>query len=589
MTARGLLTLLTAAALGLAAGCAPLPDDGPVSPGDAASPTSSAAPFDFDPPGPAAGATREQVVAGFLRALQATPPTTRVAEEFLTAQAAVEWQPDERTVVYRGQRLETRAGTVTARLDGAFGLDRSGRWTGPVDAGPTAALRFRLARDEGEWRIAELPDAMVIPESHFEARYREYSLHFFDPSGSVLVPEQVYLPWGVQAPTLLVEALLSGPSGAGRGAERSYFPRSTRLGVGVPVRADGVAEVPLSRHVQELDEDQLGLALAQLAWTLRQVPEIESLQVTVDGTPLELPGGTNVVDVDGWTEFSPAIADASTDLFGVRGKAVVQVVDGSEIDAATLSGAATGDPRSLGVDLAGQRFAVVAEDGQRVVVLSRIGERPRRPRLVYVGEDVLRPMWDRVGLIWLVDRARTGAVLQVVDDARVRQVSAPGLTGKAVVAAALSRDGTRLVVALAGRRGPDGSPGSRLVMLRVVRQGDGIPVRLTAARPMSVPQRLEGVRQLGWRDPTTVAVLTRPSATTSEVVLASADGSSGHVTLDSTLDVLFEPGVGLAASPGGPMALMVAARRGRVHELDPQGRWDLDFVAAGLRAPAFAG
>ena len=55
------------------------------------------------------------------------------------------------------------------------------------------------------------PDAMVIPRSHFQTRYRPYSLYFFDPTGSVLVPEQVHLPRGFQAPTMLVSGLLAGP------------------------------------------------------------------------------------------------------------------------------------------------------------------------------------------------------------------------------------------------------------------------------------------------------------------------------------------------------------------------------------------
>ena len=98
---------------------------------------------------------------------------------------------------------------------------------------------------------------MVIPQSHFQSRYREYSLYFLDPTGSVLVPEPVYLPWGVQAPTQLVSGLLAGPQlpgnppredeGQGRTAQRpsvarTFLPAGTRVGVGVPV-VDGVAAV----------------------------------------------------------------------------------------------------------------------------------------------------------------------------------------------------------------------------------------------------------------------------------------------------------------------------------------------------------
>lgn len=576
-----------------ATGCSPLPDSGPVAIGASPAPSASAAPFDFNPPGPVQGADRQEVVVGFLRALQATPVGTQVAEEFLTTEAAASWRPDQRTIVYSGNRVVPRkGGRVTLRLDDSFALDRTGRWVGAgtgqpaalgPEEGPDRTVTFRLVQEDDEWRIAALPNAMIIPESHFESRYREYYLPFFDATGTLLVPEPVYLPWGVQAPTLLVDGLLSGPPESGRAVERTFFPPSTRLGVGVPVREDGVAEVPLSRHVVGIGDEQLELALAQLAWTLRQVGEISRFRVTVDGTPVELPGGRNTVDVGAYPEFAPSVASASSDLFGVRGGTVVQLVGESEIGAAPLPRGLR-RPRSLGVDLAGQRFALVPRSGDRAVLLSRAVDEAARPTEVHRGTDLLRPMWDHTGRLWLLDRTDRGPVVVVHHFGSSRTIPVPGLAGERVLAASLSRDGTRMVAVLAGGRGRD-----QLVMMRVVRQASGGPVRLTPPQRLSTPQPLRRVQDMGWRDPTTVAVLTRPSRTTSDVVLASADGSSGPVDLDSALDVLFEPGVTLATAPGPPMSLLVAARDGSLHALDVQGRWDLDAVPPGLRLPTFVG
>ena len=583
-----------------AAACSALPESGPVEMGEGPSASSSAAPFDFNPPGPVEGADRVQIVDGFLRALQATPVRTQVATEFLTAEAASAWRPDRRTIVYSGQRVVARRPDVVVHLDGTFELDRTGRWAGTgvsvagrdraAGAGEVAdsALQFGFAKEDGEWRIADLPDAMIIPEAHFEARYREYFIPFFDATGSVLVPEQVYIPWGVTAPTLLVDALLAGPTGTGTAVERSYLPTGTRLDVSVPVRADGVAEVPLSHDMADLPKDQLDLAMAQLAWTLGQATEVKAFRVTVDGTPLEVPGRRDVVDVDAYQEYAPWVASASTDLYGIRGDSVVQVVGSSEIAAALLPDSLR-RPRSLGVDLAGQQFALVPSEGDRVVVVPRssggtTGEAPR-PAVAYRGTDLLRPMWDHTGRLWLVDRTDSGPVVVVDHFGRVRQLRVPALAGEHVLAAALSRDGTRLVAALDGSE----RSGDRLVMMRVVREASGQPVRLTQPREMSAPQPLLRVQDVGWRDPTTVAVLTRPSRTTSAVVLASADGSSGPISLDSALDVLFERGVSLAASPATPPALVVASRDGGVHALDVQGRWDLDAEPSGLRLPAYVG
>jgi hypothetical protein len=575
--------------LGLVAGCAGLPDEGSVEVGEGQSSTSSVAPFDFNPPEPEPGASQEQIVAGFLRALQATPVGTRVATQFLTSAAAADWHPDDETVVYASHRLRRAASEVVVELDDAFRLDATGSWDGPA-GGPTGSteVTLRLAREDGEWRISDLPDAMIIPQSHFTARYRAYSLYFFDPSGSVLVPEPVYLPWGVQAPTLLVSGLLAGPGSADRAVERSFFPRSTRLGVSVPVSQDGVAQVPLTKEVGDLDEDDLERVLAQLAWTLRQVDEVGSIQLVVDGTPLDLPSGGSTADVDGWGEYTPALASASTDLFGLRGRRVVQEVSGEEIVAGTLAGSGLRGPRSLGVNITGQRFAVVSADGRRAVVLGRAGAEDAAATTAYDGVDLLRPMWDLTDRLWLVDRTAPGAAVLVETPTGFRRLRAPGLGPGRVAAATLSRDGTRLVLAISD---PDGD--GRLVMHRVVRTGNGTPVRLGHARTIAssrtVGRPMGQVQGLAWRDPTTIAVLLRPTSTTSEVLLISPDGSAGFIELDASPDVLFDVAVALTASPGGPTALVVATRSGRLHALDATGRWDLDAVEAGLRAPAFVG
>jgi hypothetical protein len=109
------------------------------------------------------------------------------------------------------------------------------------------------------------------------------------------------------------------------------------------------------------------------------------------------------------------------------------------------------------------------------------------------------------------------------------------------------------------------------------------PIRLNSA---------EGLRHpiaLGWRDPTTVAVLVRPSSTTTRLVLVSCDGASDLSGFEPSADTLFDAGTSLAASPGGPMALYVGASSGEIHALTVQGRWQLDAVDAGISAPTFVG
>ncbi len=592
----------------LVAGCTTLPTEGPVTATDGTGASTTSAPFDFNPPGPRPGATPEQVVAGFLNALQATPVTTQVAEQFLTERAVAAWRPARRTVVYDAERVVSarpdRSGTAArarrARVDleltGTDVLDASGRWRPEESHAGTSRVTFRLRREEGEWRLVNPPDGVVVPQTHFAARYRQYSLYFFDPTGTTLVPEPVHVPWGVQAPTQLMSGLLSGPSskapgtdpaaGPGTGGSpvvaRTFLPPGTRLGVGVPV-VDGVAEVPLSEEVLALEPEELELALAQVAWTLGQVVDVDRLRVSVDGAALDLPDGRQDVGVSSFDAYSPVITSASTDVFGLRSGEVRQVLGEDEITAATLGEVQEelGRPRSLGVDMSGQQFALVAADGSRVAAVAR-AEGAGKARLLPT-TDPLRPMWDNAGLLWVVDRTPAGAVVTVRRGSELTALPAPGLDGAPVAAAALSRDGSRLA---AVRRTPRGA---EVVVARVLRTARGTPVRLTRARPVSSGVTLTRPVSLGWVDPVTVAVLTTPARRLGRVVLVPADGATTLPSPRRRIDDFTAAVRTLVASPGGPQALLLWDARGRLHGLDAAGSWNLDVIERGLRAPTFVG
>jgi hypothetical protein len=441
---------------------------------------------------------------------------------------------------------------------------------------------MRVVREGREWRIADPPPALTIPRSHFEARYQPFSLYFFDPTGSVLVPEPVYLPVGVQAATRLMSGLLQGPPRGSRDVERSFLPPGTDLGVGVPVRPGGVAEVPLTQQLADLRPGDLSRALAQIAFTLRQVPEVAGIRVLVDGAPISMPGESDdVLPAGAGQEYAPTLDWAAPDLFGLRGRQVIRVSGTAESTMAALPRrvvAEAGAPRSLGVSIAADRSAVVTGDGQEVwVVTAREGARVE-PRRVWSGTDVLRPLWDRTDRLWLVDRTAAGSTVTVVSDLEEQRLDVAGLKGSRVEAAALSRDGTRLVVVAR-------SPGdlAQVRLYRVVRDSLGRPVRLTRPRTLATTSPLRRTRGIGWWSPTAVAVMTRPSAFSTRVQLLPTDQSSVAVSAAGRLDLLFEAGQSMAASPGGPKTLLVSTAQGETHELGADGRWsevDLPDMAA---------
>jgi hypothetical protein len=591
--ARGAVTpLLVAGCVLLAGACARIPDQGPVVDGAAPDVDTSSAAFDFSPPGPEAGATPEQVVEGFLTAQQATPLSTTVARQFLTDRAAADWQPERRTLLYGDLEVLSPAvpsgrspTTVPTLLQQVFALDRTGRWVGRQRAVERTGLQLSVVRDGGEWRVADPPDALVLPLTHFDNRYRRFAIYFADPTGTLMVPEPVYHPLEVHTPTQLVEALLAGPQGSERRVDRTYLPSGTELVVSVPVDAGGVARVPLSAEMLELGRADLTVAVAQLVWTLRQVPDVTAIRLTADGEPVSVPGAGEVVPVDGLDQFSPLVATASTDRYGVRSGKVRRVGDAGEstlLEVLPRLRPLTG----LGVSLLGNPVAV-ADAAGRVHVLARASDQraPGRPVTSVVTGPVTRPLWDWSRALWLVPRRFEGRVTVLVGG-RTRTLAWPGPwpAGRTVQAAALSRDGSRLVLAVA--RGG----GSELLLSRVLRSSDeaAAPVALRAARTVVTGTRLPTVLELGWRDTQTLAVLVRDDRQRSRVLAVPVDGQRESGTLNADSDVLFGRPVAMAADPvSGEVRVTTAPEGAQV--MSGQGRWQDAGRSVPLRLPTFVG
>ena len=144
----------------------------------------------FDPKPPQPGESAAEIVTHFLEAMKARPISPTVARQFLS-QDAETWQPEPRSSPTASSA--TRSGDITVQvpLSDVNEYDDRGAWQ-RSQAGVT--LQLGLTSEDGEWRISEVPDALVVPESWFEDSYRRVSLYFFDPTTQILVPEPVSRP-----------------------------------------------------------------------------------------------------------------------------------------------------------------------------------------------------------------------------------------------------------------------------------------------------------------------------------------------------------------------------------------------------------
>lgn len=513
------LTGVLAVVLALTA-CARMPTDGPVTEVQTSTVPAPRAPFDFDPKPPQPGESASEIVTHFLEAMKARPITTSVARQFLSEEAQRAWRPDDAIVTY-GEIGDPVGGDLTVQVPMATinEYDDRGAWQRSRDA---VTLQLGLTSEDGQWRISEVPDALVVPESWFEDSYRRASLYFFDPTTSILVPEPVYIPEGDQVASYLVPGLLPS-EGADPRIERTYFPEGFTSAFSVPITSAGIARVALDGDPAAVDETTSQLMLTQLIWTLRQEPRIRAVELTIGDRELGLPGGATQVDLDVGSAYDPTGAQSTGDVFGLLDGRLVRGTAASLLATTGPMGVERLGVRSIGVNLEGTRVAGVSGDGSSVIVAPVDDEGPAE-QVVSGASDLLAPAWDFADRMWLVDRAGGRARVLVVNGAQVRAVQVPGVSGRDVEQLLVSRDGSRLVAVVSGK------DGDRVVAGRVLHDERGRVLGATRARTLAYEPDASGqVRDITWRTTTAVSVLSDINEDLSQVRTVSVDGAPGEI------------------------------------------------------------
>lgn len=438
---------------------------------------------------PAPGMSQEEVVQGFLDASSSFTNDHQIARLYLTAAAARTWNADSRARVYANdtERLQA-AGPQGVRFSAILtGLVSREKQYVPEEPGTTIDERFELAQINGQWRIAELPSGLLLSRAAAERSYRKFQTYFVAKPGGILSPNSILFAAELRDVTEeAIEALLAGPSSWLRPAVSTGFPAGTRL---LRVVVDsGVARVDLSAEAGgagDLARQQLS---AQLVWTLRQVPGVRAIAITVDGEPLAVPEAPVVQPITSWDEYDPDGLPRDSPWFLQRQGEVLRV-GGTGVPVGVDGPAGQGDP-PVSDPVIGLDTSRVAATGEGRVLISRMDARarwePTDVRLSTKGGS-----WDRFGRLWLSageDGVRT------LTEGVERKVEVPRTP---VTSVQISRDGTRALV-IAG-------PADRAVAYVMIVERDGDVVRLVRPRIIVT----DPVRAGAWASATQVALLVR--------------------------------------------------------------------------------
>ena len=558
MNARGAVRSLAVAVASVVvvAGCAAIPTSGPVTEvvEDSGFGQSTVR---YSPALPTDGASPDDVVRGYLDAMLAYPSSTRTAAAFLTPAAADSWARQDGVTIYSDAQYatppqdgRTRADvgkTAQVSVDSAEAgrLDTQGRYQ---TSGGRKSVDYRLEQVDGQWRITNPQPGLMVTASFFEDYFRPFNLYFFDQPARRLIPQPVHVLVEDGLAAELITALAQGDESQ---QVRTFVPVLDDLRATVPVDG-GVADVGFTAGSrQATDVEHLS---AQVVWTLRQVPGVSRVRISVGSSPVR-PRSVAEQPVASWDEFGMAQGDGT--LRALIGNRVVEV-DGADV--APIDGPWGKDAAGASaVAMTDQRIALVARNRASVRIAALAGDGERTVN----GAQFIDPVTDVDGRIWLVDRPGSGTRVRVVG-ADTKTLDSSSLVGLDVRSLDISPEATRYVVTVG--TGDDAS----VRVGRVVQDAKGVPTGL------STPRRI-GVKDVGpssavWSDEVRVSYLAGTD-TGIQMHTSLIDGSDGSTTSGSLL-----PAANISALVvgSGPGALTYATDpNGRMWYLRPSGNWQL--------------
>ncbi|WP_341945748.1 LpqB family beta-propeller domain-containing protein [Microbacterium sp. LWH11-1.2] len=420
--------------------------------------------------GPIAGAGPEEIVEGFLEAGITTSENWATAREFLAPALQRAWRPAAGVSIDVGTETRVLTSSVPAdavedaesaevqvRLDLVASVDESGAYAEALGPSP---VKFSLERtDDGEWRITQAPDGIVIDQPRFSNVFEGYPLQYFDGEWSRLVPDVRWFPRRQSPATTVTQALIDGsPSAWLDPAVQTAFPADVQLAQDAVLITDQVAEVALTRPAIGLDQLTLSRMRTQLQATLKAAGvSVSQVRFSVDGRTLDA-GVVELVDAppDVGTlvlqngAFGRIVGDEVTAIPGITQGIVAIDQPIVSIDVAT-------DDSQAAVQLADNHVYLVSEGS--------VDELDAR-------QGLIEPSMDPYGYTWTVPAGAPTAVHARGSDVVEHPVANAWPTASAISDLRVSADGARVaaVVTVGQQRW--------VVVAAVVRDPAGIPVEL---------------------------------------------------------------------------------------------------------------
>ena len=495
---RRLMPLALAACLALA-GCTSLPTSSAPAPFDVSAKDGSG--IQFSAEGPSADADAATLVNDFLLACAAGPQDDyATARLFLSAASARSWQPETEILVYdtdtapsvtAGSETATQV-DVTVAVLGVASVDAFGVLTRV--AASTVSRTFTLVREEGQWRINNPENMVLMSRASFTASFSLANLYFPPAEGGDLVADPRWYPSRRLASHLLA-GLVEGPRQSLAPVTANAIPAGTTVpSQGLDV-ADGVARVELNAVMPSSESARTTLAW-ELVRTLTQGADVSRVNASLSGDVLD-------------TQAIPVPPTYSLDTLVGAGPGGVGLVSSSSVtELAAVTDAS--NPTVSPVD-----SSLVAWSGTDGVYAQRGGT-----TVAFLpGQAPLGPSVDRFGWVWGPATVSSVSVGGGVDGAF--SVSVESESAGQIRAVRISPDGTRALVL----RGSDAT-----AWVGVVERGaSGRPLAIRSLE--EIPLEHGSVVDASWTTPTGLALVVRATGEDDQLVTMPLGGLPSNVSL----------------------------------------------------------